>query len=609
MKHSLYILFFIAAFALYGASYDDIISADYLSARGEPLHKKGWERFDCSDSASVKGGSVTRAATGTFDSFHINAVRGTCAAGHEYFYDTLMAASCDETDVFYPLIAERVEYKRDNSWFVFYLNRQAKNQSGEPITAEDAAFSFNILYEKGVPQFRSYYRGVTAEALDKRRVRFNIPQKLDDDGKPAFDSGGRAVYDKNLMLSLCDMPVFVKKFWEGRDFSEPLTVPPEGTGPYRVKEYATGRWVVLERVKDYWASELPVNKGRYNFDTIRYDYYKDSNVAFEAFKAGEYDYRRENSPKNWIALHSEKSVESGRVKLEEIPNSTAQPMQAFVFNTQKDIFSDRRIRKAMQYFLDFEWMNKQFFYDTYTRTRSYFQNTVYEAKGLPDAAERAVLEPVRKKIPAEVFDSEYAPPRNPGNGYIRDGAREALKLFAEAGWELKNGKLTNASGKRFEFEILLYSAETERIAAVFRRNCARYGIDMKIRVVDTSQFINRLRSRDFDMIFSVYPENKTPSSSLMIIWNTKHIDSTWNTAGVSDEAVDYLTQAIAGAQEDGNKLLALGRALDRVLTRNYYVIPHWNLPVYRVAFNGKFAHPKRLPDDADRILDFWWSEK
>ncbi|MDR2468027.1 MAG: extracellular solute-binding protein [Spirochaetaceae bacterium] len=581
-------------------------SSTFLALRGEPLCSGAWTHLRYANPDAPKGGSMILAAIGTYDNFHRYALRGISAEGTAYFYDTLMQATKDEVDVLYPLIAERVEYPGSYAYFIFHLNPRAKNQKGEAITAHDVVFSFSLFYEKGVPQFRAKYKDVVVEALDDRRVRYTIPQKFDEFGKPAVDTRGNPVHDKDMMISLATLPVMPASFWEGRNFSEPLIEPPEGTGPYRVKEYKIGHYVVYERVKDYWAADLPVNKGRYNFDFVRFDYYRDSNVAFEAFKSGEYDFRFETSPKNWATGYTGAVFDSGRVVREEIPNQLAQPMRAFVFNTERTLFSDRRIRAALQYFFDFEWMNKQLLYSTYKRTRSYFQNTEYEAHELPDADERAALAPVRDKIPAEVFTAEYNPPVTSGDGYIRAQAREGLKLLRDAGWELKNGVLVNKKGERFSFELLLYNVDMERIAVAYQRNLARYGIDMRIRlIVDTTQVSNRLQNRDFDMIVSGYYANQTPSSSLMIVWHSKHIDSTWNTAGVRDPAIDYLTQAIADAQEDENRLLVLGRALDRVLTWNFYVIPLWNLSAFRIAYSSKFMMPSERPR-YDLDTDTWW---
>ncbi|MDR2491784.1 MAG: extracellular solute-binding protein, partial [Spirochaetaceae bacterium] len=389
------------------------------------------------------------------------------------------------------------------------------------------------------------------------------------------------------------------------DFAEPLVTPPLGTGPYRITDYKMGQYVVLSRIKDYWAADLPVNRGRYNFDVIRYDYYRDSSVAFEAFKAGEYDFREENSASNWATGYAGKAFENGRIVREEVSHSIAAGVQALAFNIERPLFADLRVRRAISHFFDFEWMNKNLFYGQYHRTKSYFQNTEYAAEGPPTAEELAVLEKLRGKVPDEVFTAAYSPPQTDGSGLIRPQARAALALLAEAGWNLKGGKLLNSAGEQFSFELLLYDTQTERFAIPFRANLARYGIDMRLRLVDTSQFINRLRSRDFDMTSHGSPAMQYPSSDLKILWHSDYIESTWNTSGVRDEAVDYLCEQIAAAQEDGPRLLTLGRALDRVLTWNVYGIMEWHLPKFRLAYANKFAKPAVRPRYAIGI-DTWW---
>jgi microcin C transport system substrate-binding protein len=568
----------------------ETIKARHLVLRGEPLYKEGFTHFNYAEPSAPKRGSLTLHTTGTYDNFHRYALRGTCAAGYEYFYDTLMTGSGDETDALYPLAASEVEYAADYSFIILTINPAATDNEGQPITAEDAAFSFGVLFEKGVPQFRSYYADVTASVLPGNRVRFDIA-----------DAG-----DKEKMMSIAQFPVFPKRFWQNHDFGEPLIAPPLGTGPYRVSDYKMGQYVVWERVKDYWAADLPVNKGRYNFDTVRYDYYRDSSVAFEAFKAGEYDFRSENSASNWATAYTGKIFEDGTIVRSEPPDERPAAMRGLVFNIQRPLFSDIRVRRALSYFFDFEWANKNIFYGQYRRTRSFFQNTKYAAQGLPSPEELAILDPVRDKVPPEVFTAEYAPPLMSGDGYIRPQAREALRLLSEAGWELRGGILLNAeTGARFSFEFLIYDSSVERYLIPFRNNLARYGIDMHIRTVDQSQYINRLRSRDFDMLDGSSPAFPYPSSDLQILWNSRFIDSTWNTPGVSDPAVDYLTEYIAAHQEDEALLTAAGRAFDRVLTWNSYLIPEWHSNRYRLAYIDKFGIPPERPKYSLDI-DFWW---
>lgn len=583
------ILFFLGIVLLAGAwAAPKVVSSHAFTLRGEPKYKAGFKNFDYVNPTAPKGGALALHDIGTYDNFHRYAQRGLAAEDTDTLYDPLMVSSNDEVDVYYGLVAEKVEYPEDFSWIVFVLNPRARFQDGSRLSSEDVVFSFNTFMKNGVPQFRQYYEGVKVEALDPARVRFTLP-------KP----------DRELLLSLCDLKVLPKRFWEGRDFSEPLTTPPLSSGPYRITDYKIGQYVVYSRVKDYWAADLPVNLGRFNFDTIRYDYYRDDTVAFEAFKAGEYDFREEPVALNWATGYTGPAFDSKRIVKEEIPHQIPQGMPAFVFNTQRPIFKDRRVREAINYALDFEWMNKNLFYGQYTRTRSYFQNTTYEAKGLPGPEELKILEKIRGKIPAEVFTKEFQPSRTDGSGNIRGQTREALALFKEAGWELKNGRLQDKAGKPFEFELLIYSPTTERVSVPFQKNLERLGVKMTIRTVDTTQFTNRLRNRDFDMIANGFGASHYPNSNLKISWRSDYLDSTYNTAGVQDEAIDYLVDGITASQTDEAALLAWGRAFDRVLTWNFYVVPWWHLSKFRVAYVNKFSRPEVRPKFALGV-DTWW---
>lgn len=566
------------------------ITATAISLRGEPKYQNGFTHFDYVNPNAPKGGTFIHYAIGTYDNFHVYALRGDVVAGYEYFYNSLMTVSADEADALYPMIAEKIEYAEDYSFIIYHIHPDATDQEGQPITAEDAAFSFNIFMTKGVPQFRTYFEGVTVQVLPENRVRFDLPE-------PG---------DKEKMLATGETTVFPRRFWENRDFSEPLMEPPLGTGAYRVVDYKMGQYVVLERVKDYWAADLPVNKGRYNFDYIRYDYYRDDTIALEAFKSGEYDLRRETDIEKWTTRYSGAVFSSGLMVKEEIPHEIPRAMTAFTFNIQRPIFADVRVRRALNYFLDFEWMNKNLFYNRYTRNRSYFQSTKYAAWGLPSAPELAVLEPIRSQIPPEVFTAEYNPPQSDGTGFIRPGMREAMKLFNEAGWELKQGKLIKtATGEQMRFELLIYRSFSEKIAVPLQRNFARFGIDMHIRMVDTSQFLNRLRSRDFDMMDQGFSAHAYPDSTLALPWHSDYIDHTYNQAGVRDPALDYLVEGIIARQEDEEALLAWGRALDRVLTWNHYVIPQWHISEFWVAYNRKLQKPAVRPR-YDLGIDTWW---
>jgi len=564
--------------------------ASSISLRGEPKYPDGFTHFDYVNPNAPRGGTLVQYTIGTYDNFHRYAQRGVAAVGSTAFYDTLMTSSYDEIDVQYGLIAEKIEYPEDFTWIIFHINKKARHQDGRPITSEDVKFSFTTFMEKGVPQFRQYYANVDkVETLDTYRVRFSLKEG-----------------SKEMCMDLGHLTILPKHYWESRDFSEPSTEVPLGSGAYTVSDYKIGQYVVYKRLPDYWGMDLPVNKGQLNFDYERYDYYRDQNVAFEAFKAGEYDVRQENISKNWATMYKGPNFDAGYIKKDEIPHDIPQGMQALVFNTQHPYFQDIRVREAIIYAMDFQWMNANLFYDQYTRTRSYFQNTKYEAKGLPSREELKILEPLRGKIPDEVFTREYNPPVTDGSGNIRTQIRAALRLLKQAGWEIRDKKLVNINtGEHMEFELLLYSPSTERIAIPVQKNLEKMGITMNIRVVDTTQFTNRLRERDFDMISSVYSAHFYPDSNMKIIWRSDYIDYTYNTAGVQDEAVDYLIDGISENQENSEALLHWGRALDRVLTWNHYVIPEWHISKFRVAYWDKFSRPKVRPKYSLGIATWW----
>ncbi|MBF0280283.1 MAG: ABC transporter substrate-binding protein [SAR324 cluster bacterium] len=568
-----------------------VITSHALALRGTPKYQKNFTHFDYVNPNASKGGSLTMADIGTYDSFHRFAQRGVAAAGSGTLYDTLMVSSDDEIEVSYALIAEKVEYPEDFTWMIFHLNAKAQFHDAHPITAEDVVFSFNTFFEKGVPQFKQYYKDVTEVlALDKHRVRFSVRES-----------------NKEMLLSIASgLNILPKHYWESRDFSEPQTTPPLGSSAYRVKDFKIGQYVIYERVEDYWAADLPVKKGQSNFDIIRYDNYRDDTVALEAFKAGEFDLRQENVSKYWATLYTGPNFDNKYIVREEIPHDIPQGMQALVFNIKKEIFSDPRVREALVYAMDFEWMNKNLFYGQYRRTRSYFQNTQYEAKGLPSSEELKILEPLRGKIPDRVFTEEYQPPVTDGSGNIRKQTRAALKLLKEAGWQVKNKVLSNAkTGKPFEFELLIYSPTMERIAIPVQSNLKRMGITMNIRQVDTTQFTNRMRSRDYDMISRGYSANAYPSTNLKIVWRSDYLDYTYNAAGVQDPAIDALVDGIESAQQDTEALLHYGRAFDRVLQWNFFVIPEWHISKFRVASWDKFKRPAVRPKYSLGI-DTWW---
>jgi microcin C transport system substrate-binding protein len=587
------LIFFIVAALSAEEKKPKIIKTHVMSMLSKPKYKKGFKHFDYVNPDAPKGGMISLADIGTFDNFNRYAQRGVTPSGIEGLYDTLLVASLDEAEVYYGLVAEQMEYPEDFTWIIYHINPRAKFQDGKPITANDIAFSFNKFLEQGVPQFKTYYADVEkTEALDKKRVKYTLKQG-----------------NKELLINLGTNKILPGHFWKDHDLSEPLTEPPLGSGPYIIKEYKMGQYIIYERKKDYWARNIPAMKGQLNFDYVRIDYYRDENVALEALKAGEYDLRRENISKNWATMYTGAPFDKKYIVKEEIPHELPQDMQAMIFNIKHPLFTDRLVRMALNYALDFEWMNKNLFYGQYTRTRSYFQNTNYEAKGLPGGKELEILTPLKDTIPEEVFTTEYRPPVTDGSGNIRNNIREALALFKQAGWEMKDNKLTNTkTGKQMEFEILIYSPATERVLIPVQKNMEKMGVTMAIRTVDTTQFINRMREREFDMISGGYSASHYPASDLKIIWHSDYLDYTWNTAGVQDTAVDTLLEGIEKYQGNEEMLITYGRALDRVLTWNFYVIPEWHISTFRVAYWNKFSRPKVRPK-YDLGLDTWWYDE
>jgi microcin C transport system substrate-binding protein len=593
MKKRLFTAAFLALGALIAAT-AQVTIATSIALHGTPKYPEGFAHFGYVNPDAPKGGILREGTIGTYDNFNGFADRGVSSVGAAgYFFDTLMTGSLDEVDVYYPLIAEKVEYPADFSWITFDINPRARAQDGKPITSADVVFSFGKFMAEGVPQFKQYYDGVKAQALGTYQVKFTLK------------SG-----DKALAISLASLDILPESYWSSRKLSDPLTEVPVGTGGYTVKDYKIGQYVVYQRLPDYWARDLPVNRGQNNFDAIRYDYYRDETVAFEAFKAGEYDFYEENIAKNWATMYTGRPFDAGYIVKEVVPDQRPQGMQSFVFNVQRPMFKDRRVREALGYALDFEWLNKNFFYDQYTRSRSYFTNTEYEATGLPGADEVKILEPIRAKIPPEVFTEEYRPPVTDGTGNIRDQLHKALDLLKDAGWEVnKDGKLANVkTGEPMAFELLIYSPSMGRVAAPIQKNLDRMGVAMTIRQVDTTQYVNRMRNRDYDMIDRGYDPMYYPSLDVKEIWRSDYIDSTYNMAGVQDPAIDYLVDGIVANQANEKALLAWGRAFDRVLTWNFYVMPMWNLGKYRIAYWNKFGRPLVIPR-YDLGLGTWWIDK
>ena len=403
------------------------------------------------------------------------------------------------------------------------------------------------------------------------------------------------------------MPILPRHYWADRDFESTTLEPPIGSGPYKIKKVEQGRSITYERDPDYWGKDLPVNIGRYNFDLIRYDYYKDRTIEREAFKAGESDFLLENTSKDWATSYNVPAVEQKLIIKSQIPHQNSAGMQAFAFNIRRQIFQDTKVRQALGYAFDFEWTNKNLFYDAYTRSHSYFSNSELASSGLPNEAELAILNPFRGQIPEEIFTQEYTPPKTDGSGNIRSSMRNAFRLLKQASWEVKDGKLTHIPSKQvMEFEILIVSAAFERIALPFTKNLEKLGIKATVSLVDSSQYQNRLDNYDFDMVVGNWGQSLSPGNEQRDFWSSKAADipGTRNLIGIKSPVVDQLIDLVISAP-DRESLITRTRALDRVLLWNYYMIPHWHISAYRVLYWDKFRQAEIRPK-YNLGLETWW---
>lgn len=569
------------------------VSSHGLTLWGELKYPENFKYFEYVNPSAPKRGQVKLSATGTFDSLNPFIVKGNKAPAAASVFESLMVGSLDEPQSYYGLIAKSATLAADRSKVEFELRPEARFHDGSPITADDVVFSFDTLSKYAEPNIRITFEPIEkAEKMDAHHVRFVFKDKT----------------KRELPIIAATMPILSKAYYTSHDFNQTTLEPPLASGPYRVKSLEQGRNIVYERVKNYWGEKLPVNVGQNNFDTIRYDMYRDETVALEALKAGEYDFREESVARAWATGYDCAALREGKLKKELIRNEVPQGMQGFVFNARRAKFADRRVREAIGLTLDFEWMNKTLFFGAYSRDTSYFIHTQFEASGLPDARERALLEPFRKDLPEALFTTPFALPVTDGSGNNREQLKKADRLLSDAGWVIKDGVRVNAqTGEKMTFEFLLHSPVFERVCAPMRKHLKQLGIDASIRVVDEAQYIKRLETYDFDLVTNwinrwvFYPGNEQ-----MTYWHSSQVaqEGSNNYAGVKNPAVDALLTNITSADKLDD-LIPAGRALDRVLLWEHYMIPHWNLSAYRVAYYDKFGRPKMVPKYS---LGFqtWW---
>lgn len=574
----------------------DVAPAHGVAMHGDLKYPAGFKHFDYVNPDAPKGGTVRLGAQGTFDTFNSFIVKGNPAAGLGFLYDNLMAGSADEAFTQYGLLAEKIFMPEDRSWVAFTLRKEARWHDGKPVTTDDVIWTFNTLMEKGSPFYRFYYGNVTEVIkTGERTVRFNF--------KPGEN--------RELPLIIGQFTILPKHYWESKDFSKTTLEPPLGSGPYKIEKFEAGRSITLKRIEDWWGKDLPANKGQYNFDTIRYDYYRDGTIALEAFKAGEFDYRAENSSKSWATAYKIPNVEKGLIKLEEINHNRSSGMQGYVFNTRRDIFKDKAVRQALAYGFDFEWSNKNLFYGQYTRTRSYFDNSELAATGLPSAEELVLLEPYRGKIPDEVFTKEYNPPKNKSPGKIRNNLRIASKILKDAGWVIKDKKRVNAkTGQELKFEVMLNSPISERIVLPYAKNLERLGVTVNVRTIDTSQYRRRMDTHDFDMVIGGFGQSLSPGNEQRSFWGSKAADLEGgrNSIGIKDPVIDELIEKIIAAPSRKDLIITV-KALDRVLQWGHWLVPNFHSTYDRIAFWNKFGRPEVTPIQGNQFLAWWVDPK
>ena len=564
-----------------------------IAMYGDVKYPADFSHFEYVNPDAPKGGTLTLSGSGTFDSLNPFILKGSPAAGLTLMFETLMTPSLDEPFTYYGLIAESIETPEDRSWVKFTLNPDAKWHDGKPITPEDVVFSFEILTTKGHPQYRSYYANVvSAEKTGEREVTFTFDGEV----------------NRELPLIMGQLSILPKHYYGDLDFDRTTLERPIASGPYKIKSFEPGRSIVYERVPDYWGADLPVNRGRYNYDNIRYEYYRDRDVAFEAFKAGNFDLWSENSAKRWATGYDGPPFQRGVLVQEKLPIRPVARMQGYIFNLRDEKFRDPRVRHALGHAFDFEWTNKNLMYDAYERIESYFHGEPdLASSGLPNEAELALLEPFRDQLPEEVFTAEYQPPSTDGSGNNRQNLRKALQLLEEAGWVVENGRLVNqATGQPMEFEILLSQPSGERIAAPWVNNLKRLGVDATIRIVDTAQYQNRMDSFDYEVTSEIWGQSDSPGNEQRDYWGSEAADlpGSRNTPGIKSPVIDALIDDVIRA-DSREQLEAAVRALDRVLLWGHYVVPHFTDDGYRVAYRNKFNRPDKLPEEGPDFMAWW----
>jgi microcin C transport system substrate-binding protein len=596
---------FIAFFLFTNLSYaQEKITPRYaIAMHGDLKYPENFTHFDYTNPDAPKGGTLHLSDIGTFDSLNPFILKGTPVSGLTYIgqsflFDSLMEQSNDEPFSMYGLLAESIERPADNSWVAFNLRKEAKWQDGQPVTADDVVWTFNAMMEKGTPFFKAYYGDVKkVEATSPARVKFTFAHND----------------NAELPLILSQIAILPKHYWteKGRDIGNTTLSPMLGSGPYKIGKVIPGRSIEYIRNPDYWGKDLPVNKGRWNFDRIVIDYYKDSNVALEAFFAGEYFYRLENTAKLWHTAYDAPAVKDGRIVKEEVVHGRPAGMQAFIYNLRRPVFQDKEVRKALAHVFDFEWSNKQFAYGSYKRTDSFFENSELAAPdGPPSAEELKILEAYKGKIPDEVFSARYAPPKNDGSGNMRENIRAAAKILDDSGWKLGADGIREKNGQKLKFEIIDANPMFERWVLPFTANLKKIGVATNFRVLDPAQYQNRMNDFDYDMTIMSIAQSDSPGNEQRDFWSSSKADikGSRNYIGVKDPVVDDLVEKIIRAKSR-EELVTLCHALDRILLAGYYVIPQWHSNKFNLAYWKKLKRPETLSPLTPGVSDTWRMEE
>ncbi len=579
-----------------------------IAILAKPALPPDFPYFPYVDPNAPKGGEVALSVVGTFDNFNPFILRGSSAMGLTgsfvilpggsgsgstvgHVWESLLTSSADEADAGYGHLAQTIEIPADKMWVAFDLRPEAKFSDGTPVTAEDVAWTYNTLIEKGRPSFKIQMADVKDVEVDgPRRVVFHFKSNK----------------NRELPLILGGIAVLPKHFFEGRDFSKPLTDPPIGSGPYRIAKFELGRSITFERRPDWWAANMPTGKGTNNFDRVRIEYFRNSTVAMEAFKAGQIDLRSENISKNWATAYDFPAVTRGLVIKKEFIHQLPTGIQGYAMNTRRPVFANPLVRQAMDEVFDFEWENKNLFYGAYKRTNSYFANSPLASSGIPQGDELKLLEPYRKDLPPALFTEPFKLPVTDASGNNRDQMRHALELLKQAGWTIQDRKLVNKDGEQMAFTILLDEPSLERPTLPYAQLLEKLGIDVKVRTVDPAQYQHLTDDFDFDMLMMIYPEGDLPGNELRDYFScaSAKAQGSFNAPGICQPAVDALVEKVINAQ-DRELLTTAARALDRVLLWSWYLVPNWHSQDFHIAYWNRFGYPdKPIREGFD--FDTWW---